>query len=466
MAIKSKWSLSGWLNFQPRQLDFLASCFKYKYNLYGGAKGPGKSYALRGILVALHLYWAGLGIRGITTALICQTYKQLQDRHIAKMREWPEEMGRVFTGQLGLGFYFTDQFGGGVILLRNLEQDKNGGEKSSRYKSAEFAAIAVDELTETEARKTFDNLRSSLRFPGVDHPVFLAATNPDGPGLEWVRELWIERRFPKEYLDAGIDKEFNFVPALPQDNKYLSKEYWDDLRSQDKETQEAWLKGNWYVFSGRAFKEFRTETHVIPFGDIPDGWVRKSSHDYGISAPFCALWGAKDIATGRLVVYKELYEVLNNDRLQAKKILYVSDDKEKYIRRWADPHFWDNKSDTSGQAISAAKVYAQNGVYMTRANNDRAAGKRQILRMLSDLGDGKPGLMIMESCPHLISQLMKAIHDPRNPEDVYTSNHYEDHAYDALRYLLSDEGDMVKKVKSTTTTNQSVFASKALVGYL
>lgn len=424
------------------------------------------SYALRGILVALHLYWAGLGIRGVTTALICQTYKQLQDRHIAKMREWPEDMGRVFTGQLGLGFYFTDPFGGGAILLRNLEQDKAGGEKSSRYKSAEFAAIAVDELTETEQRKTFDNLRSSLRFPGVEHTVFLAATNPDGPGLEWVRELWIEHKFPPEYIEAGINREFNFVPALPQDNKYLSKEYWDDLKSQDKETQEAWLKGNWYVFSGRAFKEFRPETHVIPLEEIPEGWVRFTGHDYGLSAPFCCLWGAKDLSTGRVVVYKELYEILSNDRLQAKKILYMSEDKERYIKRWADPHFWDNKSDTSGSLVSAAKIYGQNGVFLSRANNDRSAGKRQIMRLLSNLGDGKPGLMVMESCPHLISQLMKAIHDPKNPEDIYTSNHYADHAIDALRYLLSGESDLIKKPRNLKAISQSVFANKALSGYM
>lgn len=466
MAKISKWSLSEWLNFQPKQLEFLQSCFKYRYNLYGGAKGPGKSYGLRGVLVALHVYWAGLGITGITTALICQTYKQLQDRHIAKLREWPEEMGRIRTGQLGLGFYFSDAFGGGVICLRNLEADKAGGEKSSRYKSAEFAAVAVDELTEVEQRKTFDNLRSSMRFPGVEHTVFMAATNPDGPGLEWVRELWIERKFPQEYLDAGIDKEFNFVPALPTDNKYLDKAYWNDLRSQDKETQKAWLEGNWYVFSGRAFKSFTMDTHVIPVEEVPLVWVRKSAHDYGISAPYCCLWGAKDISTGRLVVYKELYEVLANDRLQAKKILYMSDDKEKFIRRWADPHFWDNKSDTSGELVSAARIYAQNKVYLSKANNDRAAGKRQILRMLEPLPDGKPGLMVMENCTHLITQLLKAIHDPKNPEDVYTSRHYEDHAYDTLRYLVSDEGDMVRKAKVVNSNNRSIFADKALIGYI
>ena len=351
-------------------------------------------------------------------------------------------MGRLMTGQLGLGFYFTEAFGGGVICLRNLEQDRYGGEKSSRYKSAEFAAVAVDELTEVEQRKTFDNLRSSMRFPGVDHTVFMAATNPDGPGLEWVRELWIEKKFPQEYIDAGIDKEFNFVPALPTDNKYLSKDYWNDLRSQDKETQKAWLEGNWYVFSGRAFKSFTIETHVIPVEEVPAVWVRKSAHDYGISAPYCALWGAKDLSTGRLVVYKELYEVLANDRLQAKKILYMSDDKERFIRRWADPHFWDNRSDTSGEQVSAAKIYAQNHVYLSKGNNDRSAGKRQILRMLEPLPDGRPGLMVMENCTHLITQLLKAIHDPKNAEDVYTSRHYEDHCLIAETKVQTVRGEV------------------------
>ena len=59
-----------------------------------------------------------------------------------------------------------------------------GGEEAEfffeyRQRAADFAAIAVDELTRNE-EETFHFLRSRLRWPGIDRPKFLAATNDSG----------------------------------------------------------------------------------------------------------------------------------------------------------------------------------------------------------------------------------------------------------------------------------------------
>lgn len=442
-VVKGKFSLAKWLNFQPRQKQFLQAVFEYRRVLFGGSKGPGKSYALRGALVALHLYWAGLGVKNVKTGLFCESYTSLQDRHMSVMNYWPLEMGEVRRDtKSGLGFYFTPLFGGGAILLRNLSQSGTSRADSSRYKSAEFAAVAVDELTEIEERKTVDVLLSSLRWPGISSTKFMAATNPDGIGMEWVRELWIERNFPPEYKKAGIDKEYHFVPALPQDNKFLDKSYWQDLRSQDPDIQKAWIKGDWYVFSGRAFKHFNRETHVVPAFEPPISWTVWTSHDYGLSAPFAAIWFAKDPETGRVYVYKIIKAVIESDVLQARRIVSECTERELNGRHWADPHFWDSRPDSSnvGLLTSAAEMYASEGLHLTKGNNDRRSGKRTISTMMMNLPDGKPGLVICDNCKGLIRQLQNLQHDPRDPEDVYTTNKSDDHLYDAFRYGLSGEG--------------------------
>lgn len=445
-----QFSLKKWLNYQPRQEEFLRAVMEHRRVLFGGAKGPGKSYALRGNLVALHLMWAGMGYKNVKSGLFCESYTSLQDRHMAVMEYWPSEMGELRRdSKAGLGFFFTPLFGGGAILLRNITQAGTMKNASSRYKSAEFAAIAIDELTEIAERKTMEILVSSLRWPGISDTKFLAATNPDGIGMEWVRELWIEHKYPTTYKKAGIDKQFYFVPALPKDNQYLDKTYWEDLRAQDPDIQKAWIEGDWYVFSGRAFKHFDREVHVVDYFKPPDTWNKWTSHDYGLSAPYVALWFAKDPETGRIVVYKELQEVLESDALQARKIVTECEERELYGRHWADPHFWDSRPDSSniGMLTSAADVYRSEGLYLTKGNNDRQSGKRTISSLLMNLPDGRPGLIITKNCRNVIRNLSNLQHDPSNPEDVYTTNKADDHAYDALRYGLSGEGMLAPKKK-------------------
>lgn len=450
--VDGKFSLKTWLNYQPKQEEFLKAVMQYRRVLFGGAKGPGKSYALRSNLVALHLMWAGMGFKNVKTGLFCESYTSLQDRHISVMDNWPVEMGSIKRdSKAGLGFFFTPLFGGGAILLRNITQAGTAKNASSRYKSAEFAAIAVDELTEIADRSTIEVLQSSLRWPGISDTKFMAATNPDGVGLEWVRELWIERKFPRNYIEGGLDKQFHFVPALPSDNKYLDKAYWDDLKMQDPDIQKAWIYGDWYVFSGRAFKHFSEETHVVDYFVPPDSWMKWTAHDYGITAPYVALWFAKDPESGRIYVYKELQEVIESDVLQARKIVHECEERELYGRHWADPHFWDTRPDgtNAGLLTSAADVYRREGLYLTKANNDRQAGKRTVSTLLMNLADGKPGLMITRNCHNVIRNLKNLMHDPSNPEDVYTNNKADDHAWDTLRYGLSGEGymDAVRNIK-------------------
>lgn len=456
---KGNFSISKWANFQPKQAEFYATHMEKKFVLYGGAKGPGKSYALRAALLLWHVFWAGQGHRGLTTGLFCETYSALADRHIVEMEKWPAFMGSVRRGKLGLGFYLSEMFGGGVIMLRNMQPTGAGSlkERSTRYKSVQYSMIAFDELTEVASRKDFETLYSSLRWPGLPRTAFIAATNPDGVGLEWVRQLWIERDFPKEYIESGMSKEFAFVSAKPDDNKYLDESYWQMLRSLDPDIQKAWIDGDWYVFSGRAFKHFSRETHVVDFFEPPEDWQIWTDHDYGVSSPFAAQWLAKDPMTGRIYVYRELKEVIESDVLQARKIVSLCNERELFARHWADPHFWDNRAG----GTSAADVYASEGVHLVKGNNDRAAGKRTISSLLMPLADGKPGLMFTKNCRDTIRLMENLQHDPKNPEDVFTTHNADDHLYDSLRYGLSNEGilklrtNKVKRMRSPLRTNKA-----------
>lgn len=399
--------------------------YSHRYILYGGARGGGKSRFLRWALIEFLInLFAESGLRGARVMLACETYPDLRDRQITKMRlELPAWLGTLAdTKSDGLSFRLHDSLGGGIIALRNLDDP-------SKYQSAEFAAIGVDELTKI-SRETFDILRGSLRWPGVNHTVFIGATNPGGIGHAWVKAIWVDRVFPPE-LQARAH-EFKFVQSLPVDNPYLDQSYWDELNSLPDNLRRAWVEGDWSVFAGMAFPAWG-ETHVCAPFDIPEYWPRTVGIDWGYAKPFAAIAVATEPDTGRRYAYRELYQAGLTDQQQAR-LIRESFAGEPVRYYFADPSMWAKKSQTV--ITSTADIYANEGVRITPADNDRLGGKRKIDRLLMPLPDARPGLVVFSSCKNLLRTFPLLAYDSLRPEDVDTTQ--EDHAYDALRYSQSN----------------------------
>jgi len=415
------------LKLTPKQVIATETAEAHQFTLFGGARGPGKSYWLRGYLLRKLLQLATMGIVGARVGLFCEDYPSLKDRQISKISaEFPDWLGTLKESkEHGLGYHLVDEYGGGVMALRNLDD-------ASKYQSAEFAAIGVDELTKNTL-ETFNYLRGSLRWPGVVRPRFVAGTNPGGIGHAWVSDYWIYDRFPTEL--RALAHEFAFVRALPDDNPNLTPDYWAMLETLPPDLAKAWRWGDWSVFAGQAFREFSLEKHVFAPGDEPEQGINKQATDWGYSAPFCNLWARVEFGTERIWVYREAYQAGLTDTQQANLIKQLTPEDEKPAIHYVDPSMWAKKN-VENIVTSSADEYKKNGVYLTRADNDRINGKRKIHRLLASLPDGRPGLMISELAVNLIKQLHTLAVDEKNPEDVDTKQ--EDHAYDALRYLLSD----------------------------
>ena len=296
--------------FTSRQQEAAESMYTHRYILYGGARGGGKSRFLRWALVEYLIYlFQECGISGAKVMLACETYPELQDRQISKIQlEMPSWLGDLRDSQAdGLRFKLAEGLGGGMICLRNLD-------KPAKYQSAEFAAVAVDELTKIQ-KSTFDILRGSLRWPGVSHTLFMGATNPGGAGHGWVKALWIDRKFPPEMIPMAAD--FRFIQSLPIDNPHLDKSYWDELNSLPETLRKAWVNGDWNIFQGMAFPQWSAD-HVCNDFDIPSHWPRTVGIDWGYANPFAAVWIATEPDTGRVYLYREAYKSGLTDPTQAR----------------------------------------------------------------------------------------------------------------------------------------------------
>jgi len=426
--IDKRWT--EFLHFTNKEWDATLATEQYKYLLYGGTRGCSKSHWLRRIIPHWLIKWyQEYGIRNIPGMLMAETYGTLTDRQVTKIAsEFPEWLGTIKKTQVdGFGFYLHEQHGGGKMLFRNLD-DPN------KYKGLEVAIIGVDQL-EQQPEERFEILNGSLRYPGIPEAKFVASGNPLGIGHAWNLAYFIEKRLPKN-LQADKDR-FGFVRARPEDNPYLSDDYWDFLKSLSPMMRKAWWDGDYYTFQGQAFPQFNTITHVIPWSEMPpkwSHWTKWVAIDWGFTKPWCCLWFTIDPDNGRIYIYREAYATELTDREQARKIKDSTPQEEVLAYAYADPSMWTTKN-MMGVISSTADEYAQNGIPLTRADNDRLSGKRKIDRLLGNLPDGRPGVLILETCYNFIRTFPALTLNEKKPEDVNTEQ--EDHAYDAFRYGLT-----------------------------
>lgn len=222
-------------HFLPKQAVAQEASKKFKFLLYGGSLGSGKSYWLRWMMV----YWlmkmyAKHNLKGIRAGLFCEDYPSLEDRHLSKVKyEFPAWLGTY--NQQRHEFTLAPEYGSGVIAFRNLDDPE-------KYLSVEFAVMGVDEINRNSV-VTFRELRKRLRWAGIKEVRFLAACNPIGEA--WVKNWWVKRLFPPE---ENEQYEFGFVPALPTDNPYLDESYYKSLESLPEAQRKAFLEGNWDAF--------------------------------------------------------------------------------------------------------------------------------------------------------------------------------------------------------------------------
>ena len=285
--------------FFPKQVEALNASKRFKFVLFGGSVGSGKSYWLRwSCIYWLIKYHAKYGLKGIRAGLFCEDYVALNDRHLTKVKfEFPAWLGDY--NQQKHEFTLKPEYGSGILAFRNLAEPEN-------YLSVEFAVIAVDEINRNP-KTTFDMLRSRHRWPGIKDVRFLAGCNPLGEA--WVKNMWVKRLFS---TDEKEQYEFVYVPALPTDNPHLPQEYYKSLESLPENQRKAYLEGNW-----DAFDESMDEKGYLRL--VTDRELQSFFVNYGDHSGYKIL-GIDPAAGGdkSAIVLKSgnLQEVLFNQKLQ------------------------------------------------------------------------------------------------------------------------------------------------------
>lgn len=429
-------------NFQPKQKEAWYTLLdpKTKYMLYGGSMGPGKSYTLRWSAIGFAMYvFSKYGIRDLPIGLFSKDYPTLRDRQISRISlEFPDWLGKLGeNSKWGLSFNLTEAYGNAHIMLRNLDDP-------SKYKSTEFAAEFVEELTENDEEK-FRLLKTRLRFPELEEVKFMGATNPGGIGHGYCKRNFVDH--------AAMDEErerYAYVHATVYDNMYQTQTYIKQLESLPEKEKKMYLYGSWDVFEGQFFSEWNEQIHVCnPFIPDPQGFIvggmdwGRSSKPSHLTAFYCAF----DI------VDKVFWEDTSWDR--ARTFVEIAG-KEKTPAEWskeikrrlaefhltlenissvhADTAMFHPKEDGS---ISLVEQFIEEDErwrsILLPSNKDRIGGWEVMHKWLRIAPDGLPYWRVARNCAHTIRTLPELVHDDHKGEDLDTEG--EDHPADGQRYM-------------------------------
>jgi len=444
---------NSFVAFMPNegpQTDFLAA--DEKDVLYGGAAGGGKSFAmLIDPLRSCH-------IKGHRALILRRSMPELREL-IDKSRElYPKAFPGAKFREVEKIWNFPS---GAKIEFGFLEKDAD----VYRYQGQAYSWIGFDEITHLPTEFGWNYLASRLRTTDPAIKTYLRCTaNPGGVGAHWVKKRYLESDEPNKSFVGSDGLTRKFIPAKLADNPYLAKdgEYERMLLSLPPIQRKQLLEGNWEVNEGAAFVEFDPSIHVIPPFDIPLHWERIKGIDYGYASESCCLWAAVDPQDKTLIIYRELYQKgLTGEALGAQ---ITEREREEYrsIPGVLDTAVW-ARTGYTGPTIG--EVLIKSGHKLRRADKNRIAGKVQIHEYLKQANlETRPRLQIFNTCPDLIKELQSIPLSKTNPEDVDT--HAQDHAYDALRYLIMSRPRMSDPISDMIRLKQRTFeASDSTFGY-
>ena len=425
----------------PKQKEFCLAT--NKYICYGGARGGGKSHVSRIKMCLLALNYSGIQI-----LLLRRTLAELRENHVLQLQKLLKDI--AIYKESTKEFLFPN---GSRIKLGYCDNEKD----VLQYQGQAYEVIVLEEATHfTEFQ--FQTLTESNRMSGnmkePFNPRMYFTCNPGGVGHLWVKRLFID----KDYTPTENPDDYKFIPSLVFENKYIMEHdpnYVKVLENLPEDRKQAMLYGNWDIFDGQFFREFKRSVHVIEPFQIPEHWNRYIAMDYGLDM-FAVLFIAID-TKGKAYVYNEIHKsnlIVSEARQVLKSIMRQY--KYKYI--YAPPDLWNRNRDTGK---STAELFYEGGIDLTKASNNRIAGWLNVkewlkVRKVRNEQTGElyedSDLKIFNNCLNLIKYLPQLQHDEKDPNDVATEPHEPTHITDALRYFCVSRVAPSKEIKNIEKT--------------
>jgi len=384
--------------------------------LFGGAAGGGKSY---GQMVDALLF--ALRYPGSKQLVLRRTFAELDKSLIRlSLALFPNSLYSFNSSS------HTGKFINGSCIDFGYCATEND---VYQYQSAEYDVIRFDELTHfTENQYVYllSRVRGANGFPKQ----IKSSTNPGGIGHSWVKARFVDPAPPESRFIGEDGMSRIFLPSLLKDNSFLRKGdpgYEKRLLALPEKEKKALLYGDWNIFDGQYFSEFKRDLHVTAPFEIPSGWRKYRTIDYGLDRLAC-LWIAV-APDGKCYVYRELCKSNLTISEAAREICNRTPVGEEIYATLAPPDLFSRSQETGK---TKAAIFSEFGVNFTKTSNDRECGWLAVKELLIG-GEGRQSVRFFSNCTEIIKCLPALTVDKIRPTDCSTEPHEITHAPDALR---------------------------------
>jgi len=437
--------------------------------LYGGAAGPGKSWALVvGGLGLGYTYTIGQpavmyeDYRGVIFRRETPQLGDLIDK-AKKIYCKPPFNARAIQKQHGKpGFVFLFPWGSEIYFC-HMENEKD------KYKHDGFSYqyIGFDELTQftiTQYKHMFSRARSVI--PGI-RPIIRNTTNPIGTGLIWVKKRFIKngdfRMIPgltyffrpdpnkeqrEDYTGIQCDrfhklaKSRTYIPGNLFENKILMEndpDYINNIIAQGKRYERALLYNDWDAFGGDFFDDLDTNSQGVEPFMIPDTWTLIGSLDPGWSSP-CS-FGLKARSPEGNVYRLFTYYARNKSPQQhataiaslIKHFPFTRGRMPDTIVSGRDAFAKNDKYAINATELTFADIFQAHDLFLQPAATDRIIGW-WVWKQMMNL---KKWYYFKGYNDSLLDEMTASSCDEDNPEDIQgggNDKNIDDHALDEERY--------------------------------
>jgi hypothetical protein len=420
-------------NPSPKQTQFLTS--EAYETFFGGAAGPGKSAALCAEAVT-----ACLEDPGHHTYIFRKTIPELKQSIVPEIKkQCAAYLDNMPYNSQDRRFNFNN---GSYIQLAYCD---NPGDYY-RYQSAEIHTLLFDELTHF-TQDEYEYLKTRVRSVEPRLLRVMAASNPGNIGHGWVKAYFIDiAQAGSIYADPNTHNTRLFIPAVIDDHPVASfrEQYRKTLDAiPDPDLKKALLNGDWSIFAGQVYTEWRRNIHVIDKLPVE----LKDCHrfiglDWGYNDPTSIHWIAETPKVDGIThyyIYRELYG--NGKRPEEWALDLARHIQLEPVDILLMPHdTFDNLGGTRPIVDQFKEIFKRLGMQVriekaAPATHTAKINRQSIIHdMLAIQEDGLPKMQVMSSCVNLIRTLPMLPYSTNRPEEI--DDHADDHAYDSLSYGL------------------------------
>lgn len=448
---------------QKKQAAFHASGALHRLQV-GGA-GSGKSMAM--LWEAVRWCFTYPGIRVL---LLRRNFPELEKGLIADLHATvPRELYRWNDSKHIATFLSPDGGAPSTISFGHLENDRETDLR--QYLSSAYPLIGIDELGQFGfSAWEFMDSRTRLN-PGCrpdangdyPRPGIMAATNPLGPGWEWIKALFIDHKLPSEAEgDEGTSFRYNpedywYIHSTVLDNDaLLAKDpgYLARLQRLSPARRKKFLHGDLDSVSGQYFLCFDPEVHVVPASALEwQPWERAwIGLDWGLAHWTSVLWftRAKHRALGKSVTvcYRERqFRELSVDdaaslirgasagppafptfSAERRALSSVFASHELFARR-ASPQ---SSQTIAAEFSRALGKYGMPGLVRASGSASKSERIRGAIMVYEDIAN--KDFFVLDSCPNLARAIPSLIRDDTDIDDVRKSDTRADDIFDSLKH--------------------------------